>query len=103
MRRPRRAIRIDLPKALRDQGSRDNVMLQPGDSIMIPEYQHANREVRTRRHSFLFSSNPSPRPGSEVFVPTKDPNAPHTDTVALFGAIAQILASTVAIIVIATR
>jgi len=41
--------------------------------------------------------------GSEVVVPFKDPNAPHTDTVALFGAIAQILASTVAIIVIAKR
>jgi len=64
---------------------------------------YANGDVRTRRRSLLFSSNPAPGPGSEVFVPTKDPNAPHTDTVALFGAIAQILASTVAIIVIAKR
>ncbi len=141
-------INIDLPKALRDHGSRDNVILQPGDSVMIPEYQpsvrvtgavnspasvlyrrgagldyylsaaggftqaaekgrvsvhYANGDVRTRRRSLLFSSNPAPGPGSEVFVPTKDPNAPHTDTVALFGAIAQILASTVAIIVVATR
>jgi len=141
-------INIDLPKALRDRGSRDNIILQPGDSIRIPEYQpsvrvvgavnspgsvlyrqgagldyylsgaggfttnaekgqvsvrYANGEVKTRHHSFLFSSNPSPGPGSEVYVPAKDPNAPHTDKVALFGAIAQILASTVAIIVIATR
>jgi len=36
-------------------------------------------------------------------VPFKDPNAPHTDTVALVGAIAQILASTEAIIVVARR
>src|SRR6266496_4052471 len=141
-------IDIDLPKALRDHGSRDNVILQPGDSIRIPEYQpsvrvtgavnspgsvlyqrgaglqyyleaaggftraaekgqvsvrYANGEVRTRRRSLLFSSNPKPGPGSEVFVPAKDPNAPKTDMVALFGAIAQILASTVAIIVVATR
>jgi len=141
-------INIDLPKALSDRGSRDNVILQPGDSVRIPEYQpsvrvsgavnspgsvlyrkgagleyylsgaggftraaekgqvsvhYANGEVRTRRRSLLFSSNPAPGPGSEVFVPTKDPNTPHTDTVALCGAIAQILASTVAIIVIAKR
>jgi len=141
-------IDIDLPKALRDHSSRDNVILQPGDSIRIPEYQpsvrvtgavnspgsvlyqrgaglqyyleaaggftraaekgqvsvrYANGEVRTRRRSLLFSSNPKPGPGSEVFVPAKDPNAPKTDMVALFGAIAQILASTVAIIVVATR
>jgi len=64
--------------------------------------RYANGEVRTRRRSLLFSSNPAPGPGSEVFVPAKDPNAPHTDTVALVGAIAQILAS-VAIIVVARR
>ncbi len=141
-------INIDLPRALRDHGSRDNIILQPGDSIVIPEYQpsvqvtgavnspgsvlyrrgagldyylsaaggftelaekgrvsvrYANGEVRTRRRSLLFGSNPSPGPGSEVLVPAKNPNAPKTDMVALVGAIAQILASTVAIIVVATR
>lgn len=141
-------INIDLPKALRDHGARDNINLQPGDSIRIPEYQAsvrvtgavnspgsvlyrrgaplsyyvsaaggftplaekgqvsvrlANGEVRTRSGGILFSSNPQPGPGSEVYVPAKDPNAPRTDKVALFGAIAQILASTVAIIVVATR
>src|SRR2546423_1503542 len=141
-------INIDLPKALRDHDSRDNVILQPGDSIRIPEYQpsvrvtgavnspgsvlyrkganleyylsaaggfshnaekgevsvrFANGEVKTRRRSLLFGTSPKPGPWSEVSVPAKDPNAPHTDTVALFGAIAQILASTVAIIVIAKK
>jgi protein involved in polysaccharide export with SLBB domain len=141
-------IDIDLPKALRDQSSRDNIILQPGDSIRIPEYQpsvrvtggvnspgsvlyrkgadldyylsaaggftraaekgqvsvhYANGEVRTKHRSFIFHSTPTPGPGSEVVVPIKDPNAPRTDTVALFGAIAQILASTVAIIVVVTR
>src|SRR2546425_319301 len=141
-------INIDLPRALKERGSRDNIILQPGDSVHIPEYQpsvrvtgavnspgsvlfrrgasldyylsaaggftraaekgevsvrYANGEVHTRRRSLLFSSNPAPGPGSEVLVPFKDPNAPHTDTVALVGAIAQILASTVAIIVVARR
>ena len=141
-------IDIDLPKALRDQSSRDNIILQPGDSIRIPEYQpsvrvtggvnspgsvlfrkgadldyylnaaggftraaekgqvavhYANGEVRTKHRTFIFRSSPTPGPGSEVVVPIKDPNAPRTDTVALFGAIAQILASTIAIIVVVTR
>jgi hypothetical protein len=38
-----------------------------------------------------------------VFVPFRDPNERKTDVVALVGAIAQILASTVAIIVVARR
>jgi hypothetical protein len=38
-----------------------------------------------------------------VFVPAEDPAARRTDYVALFGALAQILASTVAIIVVVTR
>ena len=140
-------INIDLPKALRDTASRDNVILQPGDSIYIPEYlasvkvvgavnspgsvlyrrgagldyylgaaggfaytadggrtsvRYANGEVRTPSKFLFFKSKPQPGPGSEVFVPTKDLTR-HTDYVALFGAIAQILASTVAIIVVATR
>src|SRR5213083_2447648 len=36
-------INIDLPRALRDRGARDNVILQPGDSIHIPEYQTSVR------------------------------------------------------------
>jgi len=64
---------------------------------------YANGEVRTKHRTFLFHSTPTPGPGSEVVVPIKDPNAPRTDTVALFGAIAQILASTIAIIVVVTR
>jgi polysaccharide export outer membrane protein len=140
-------INIDLPRALRDADARDNVILQPGDSIIIPEYlptvrvlgavnspasvlwrrganldyyisaaggfagtaerrrvrvTFANGEIRTKR-SGLFGSAPQPGPGSEVYVPTRDPNQRTTDPVALLGTIAQILASTVAIIVVATR
>jgi protein involved in polysaccharide export with SLBB domain len=34
-------INVDLPRALRDSASRHNIILQPGDSIEIPEYQPA--------------------------------------------------------------
>jgi polysaccharide export outer membrane protein len=136
------------PRALRDGASRDNIILQPGDSVNIPEYtpsvkvvgavnspgsvlyrrgagldyylsaaggfsrladkghvsvRFANGEARTRRNGFLFSSSPTPGPGSEVFVPSRDPSEAKTDYVALFGAVAQILASTIAIIVVARR
>ena len=140
-------INVDLARALRDPLSTTNLILQPGDSIQVPEYQpsvkvsgavnspgsvlwrrgaslsyylsaaggfgqhadkgavsvrFANGEVRTRRHG-LFGGDPTPGPGSEVLVPAEDPSARRTDYVALFGALAQILASTVAIIVVVTR
>lgn len=38
-------INIDLPNALRDRSSRDNVILQPGDSVLVPEYQPSVRVV----------------------------------------------------------
>jgi protein involved in polysaccharide export with SLBB domain len=34
-------INVDLPRALHDSTSRDNIILQPGDVIEIPEYQPA--------------------------------------------------------------
>ncbi|MGH7529357.1 MAG: SLBB domain-containing protein [Gemmatimonadales bacterium] len=141
-------ININLPRALRDPSSRDNIILQPGDVVAIPEYQpsvrvvgavnspgsvlyrqgagldyylsaaggftrladkghvsvrFANGEVRTKSRFLFFSSSPTPGPGSEVVVPAKDPDEETTNYVALFGAIAQILASTVAIVVVAGR
>lgn len=65
--------------------------------------RYANGRVETMHHHFLWTNSPTPGPGSEVYVPAQDPNAPHTDYTALFGAVAQILASTVAIIVIAVK
>jgi polysaccharide biosynthesis/export protein len=141
-------INVELRRALKDTASRFNILLQPADSIDVPEYEpsvkvtgavnspgsvlwqqgkdldyfisaaggfaqlankgavsvrYANGEVKTRHRNIFGTSDPRPGPGSEVLVPAKDPNAPHTDMVALFGAIAQILASTVAIIVVATK
>jgi hypothetical protein len=125
-------INIDLRRALRDKESPDNIILQPEDQVTIPEYQasvkitgavnspgsvlyrevadkgavsvrFANGEVRTRSRTLFFVSNPTPRPGSEVFVPSKDPNEPTVNKADLFAAIAQVLSSMVAIIVVATR
>lgn len=140
-------INIDLPRALGEPASRDNIVLQPDDSITIPVFlpsvkiigavnapgsvlwrrgeglgyyisaaggfrgnadrgkvsvRYANGEIRTRRGG-LFKSDPTPGPGAEVFVPAKDPQARHVDPVALTAGIAQILASIVAIIVVAGR
>jgi protein involved in polysaccharide export with SLBB domain len=141
-------INVDLVRALRDTGTSANLVLQPGDSIYIPEYQpsvkvsgavnspgsvlwrrganldyylsaaggfaqradkgavsvrFANGEVRTRRGGLFGGGAPRPGPGSEVFVPAEDPTVHKTDYVALFGAIAQILASAVTIAVVATK
>jgi len=140
-------INVDLRQAARDTASSANIVLQPGDSLEIPEYQpavkvggavnspgsvlwkqgedleyylsgaggftyradrgrvsvkYANGEVRTRRHSIFGTRDPKPGPGSEVFVPVRDTTA-RTNYVALAGAVAQILASTVAIIVVLRR
>ena len=140
-------INVDLARALRDTTSSADVVLQPGDSINIPEYQpsvkvsgavnspgsvlwkrgagldyylsaaggfaqradkghvsvrFANGEVRTRGRG-LFHGDPKPGPGSEVLVPAEDPNVHKTDVVALFGAIAQILASALTIALVATK
>ena len=64
--------------------------------------RYANGEVRTRRRSIFGASDPKPGPGSEVFVPARD-STERTNYVALVGAVAQILASTVAIIVVLRR
>jgi len=140
-------INIDLPKALRDTTARDNVIMQAGDSVFIPEFipsvrvvgavnapgsvlykkgaglgyyidaaggfaytadkgrtslRLAGGEVKTRDKWLFFRSDPTPGPGSDVTVPLKD-TSNATNYVALIGAIAQILASTVAILVVATK
>jgi hypothetical protein len=64
--------------------------------------RYANGDVRTRHRTLIFRSDPTPGPGSEVIVPVRD-LARRTDYVALVGAVAQIVASTVAIIVVVTK
>jgi polysaccharide export outer membrane protein len=140
-------INVELPRALREPASDHNIVLQPGDSVEIPEYQpsvklsgavnspgsvlwqkargldyylgaaggfsyradkgrvsvkYANGAVRTRRRSVFFSSDPKPGPGSEVFVPVKD-TVGGTNWAAVASAIAGIVSSTIAIVVLAKQ
>jgi hypothetical protein len=62
-----------------------------------------NGKVESGRRAFgLVASTPKPGPGSTVFVPEKDPND-RKDYTAMTTAVAQILASLVAIIVVVRR
>lgn len=143
-------INLDLPNALKHPNSRDNLILYPNDTLIVPEYEAvvkvsgavnsptsvlykpgasfnyyisaaggynqradekhtsvrlANGEIATRSGKFLFFGGGvrDPDAGAEISVPFKDPTAPHTDLVALFGGVAQVLASVLTIVVVATR
>ncbi len=56
-------------------------------------------------HSYLAIAvvNATPRPRSRVVVPFTNPNAPETDMLVLFGAIAQIKTSTVVKVVLSKK
>jgi len=140
-------INIDLPKALRDNRARDNVIMQPGDKVVIPEYIPSVKvfgalnapgsvlykkgaglaTTSTRRGGFAYNADKgrtsvpvcrwrgacaAASSCSFAAIPRRDPgrksqcpsgHVESTNYVALVGAIAQILASTVAIIVVARR
>jgi protein involved in polysaccharide export with SLBB domain len=64
--------------------------------------QPSGKLESVRNRLLLPSTNPQPRPGSVVTVPEKDPND-RKDYVAIAGAVASILASTVAIIIAITN
>src|SRR5437867_11731088 len=111
-------IDVDLPRALRDRRSGANVILQPGDSIGVPEFissvkvagavnspgsvlwkqgrglgyyiagaggysyradkgrvsvKYANGEVKTRRRTLFFKSDPGTGPGAGVSMPEQEP------------------------------
>ncbi len=140
-------INVDLPKALAERTSRHNIVLQPGDSIVVPEYQpsvkiagavnspgsvlwqkgqdlnyylsaaggfsykadkgrvsvrYANGEIRSRRRSIFVSTDPKPGPGSEVLVPLRDTTRT-TNWASVASAVAGIVSSTIAIVVLAKQ
>jgi polysaccharide export outer membrane protein len=142
-----RLVNVDLQAVLADGQHRDNLMLQPNDSLIVPEYspvvrvegavvtetdvlyqagagvnyyienaggfarnadegritvRYANGAARVKRGVLFFASAPKPEPGSVVTVATKPEPEPF-DVTRLLGTVAQILASTVAIVAIATR
>jgi hypothetical protein len=59
-------------------------------------------EPYKKRALFIPDSRPEPLAGAIVVVPVKDPNA-RKDWAAIVGSVAQVLASVVAIVAIATR
>jgi protein involved in polysaccharide export with SLBB domain len=140
-------VDLDLVAALEDPTSDDNLLLQPGDSLFIPEYsptvrvtgavnspvtvryvageglgyyianaggyrsdadegrvsvRYANGGARTRSKFLFFSSYPSPGPGSEVLVPSRDP-ADRTDWIAILGPLVSAVGSVTALIIAVTR
>ncbi len=142
-------IGIDLPAVLRDPRNSDNLIMQSGDSVFVPEYSPVVRVAgavnapasvsyvegkgldyyiesaggfarladkgRTyvtqpdgsleavKRRVILADGKPTPLAGATVTVPAKDPNE-KKDFPAIFGAIAQVVAGAVTVIVLlATR
>jgi protein involved in polysaccharide export with SLBB domain len=140
-------VDIELAAALSRAGGRDDLVLQPGDSLTIPEYspvvrvegavnspsavqyrpgraveyyianaggwtrnadrwqvsvRAANGSAEATRRFLLVKNQPSVGPGSVITVHSRPDQEPF-DLTAFLSATAQILASTVAIIVIATR
>jgi len=140
-------VNFDLNEALARPSSSNDIILQPGDRLTVPEYvpsvrvegavnspasvlyqegeglgfyianaggyarnadkgrvsvRYANGSARVKSKFLIFGSSPAPGPGSVVTVPSRLPGEPFNVTQFL-GSLAQMLASTVAIIVIATR
>jgi protein involved in polysaccharide export with SLBB domain len=143
------AGRVDLrlDEVLARPGGPEDVVLQPGDTLIVPEYnptvrvegavnsptsvlyqsgrgldyyvgnaggwaqnadkgrvsvRYANGVARVRGKFLFWSSYPAPGPGSVVTVPVAQAKPPFNLTDFL-GSMAQVLASTVAILVIATK
>lgn len=140
-------VGLDIPRVLRARRDRDNLLLQDGDSIFVPEYSpvvtvggavqspvavayvpgrtidyyiraaggatrtadpkrafvtQPNGGVESRSRFLIFNRDVTPRAGSVVSVPERDPNAT-TNWVQVAGSVAQILASLVAIVAVAAR
>jgi len=141
-------VNVDVAAAVKSPKGDDDIVLQPGDSINVPEYtptvrvvgavnapssilykpgaslgyyignagglarnadkgrisvRFADGSAEVSHKVALFSRwYPTPGPGSTVNVPSKPEGVPFNVT-QFAGAIAQILASTVAILVVATK
>ncbi len=139
-------VAIRLADALRRPGGPDDLVLQPGDELTIPEYsptvsvegavnspatilylegegvgyyvanaggyarnadkgrvsvRYANGSARVKGRFLIFSTSPRPGPGSVVAVPSKPEGAPF-NLAGFLASLAQIVASAVAIVAIAT-
>ena len=137
-------VNLQLESVMASSGGATDIILQPDDSLMIPEYdptvrvegavtapasvlyveganleyyignaggyarsadkgrvavQAANGSAAVRRKFLFFSRDPTPGPGSFVYVPPK-PEAPPLNPTQLLVAVASIITSVVAIIAI---
>ncbi len=138
-------IGIELPEVLKDDDSRDNLLLQDGDSVFIPRYNSVvnvqgavnspvsvtyasgksmeyyiraaggpsrkadvkrayvtqpNGKVDARESNFLLPDGiPKPQPGSVVYVPERDPADTGFNFLQSAGAIAQIAATLLTLVV----
>jgi protein involved in polysaccharide export with SLBB domain len=141
-------VGLDLTRAVEQPGSHEDVILQAGDSLHLPEYdptvrvlgavnaptslihrpgwdvdryvaaaggyarqadkgrayvvQPSGQLESVARRFLLPDSKPKPGPGGLVYVPERDPTE-RRDWAGLLGSVAQILASTIALVVVATR
>ncbi|MBI2403523.1 MAG: SLBB domain-containing protein [Gemmatimonadetes bacterium] len=140
-------VNLDLEGIVAAPGEREDIALQPGDVLEVPEFmptvrvegavnapgsvlyregagldyyvanaggysrsadkgrvsvRYANGSAATVSGFLFFRSVPRPGPGSAVVVPAKPEREPLNVT-ALLGNVAQIVAGTVAIVVIAVR
>jgi len=142
-------IGIELPDVLKDKDSRDNLLLQDGDSLFIPRYNaivnvqgavnspvavtyspgkdltyyiraaggpsrkadvkrayvtQPNGKVDARESNFLLPDGmPHPQAGSVVYVPERDPGDKPFDFLTSAGAIAQIAATLLTLVVALRR
>jgi protein involved in polysaccharide export with SLBB domain len=140
-------VDVKLAEALRNPGGPADPILNPGDTLIVPEYiatvrvegavnsptsvlyrpgagldyyienaggyarnadkgrvhvRYANGAARVKSRFLFFTSKPQPGPGSVITVPVKPEGEPFKPT-EFFASLAQIAASVVAIIVVATR
>jgi polysaccharide biosynthesis/export protein len=65
--------------------------------------RYANGQVRSRRHNVLLRSDPTPGPGSEIWVPLRDPTSKGIDPVTMLGVIAQLVGAAVTLVVVAKK
>ncbi|HLS46991.1 MAG TPA: SLBB domain-containing protein [Gemmatimonadales bacterium] len=74
-----------------------------GDKHRAWVEQPNGEKQAVQRRTLLADTNPHPRPGAEIFVPERDPGQQGASIIAILGAAAQVMASLVTIIVVASQ
>jgi hypothetical protein len=106
LRQNRDKVNLNLADALAHPRSAADTILQPGDSLFVPEYLPT---VRVSRAVVAPASEPyvagrdamEPGPGAEVFVPAKTPKPEGQNWLAILATVASIVASTGSMVIAA--